>query len=153
MKTRNGLGLSPAEVDAIMADLTGTAVPGAAAAGATALITGQASTQAKGPAMQTVKTTQSLPPPAKVPLAPTKTPVTVRSVQTLADNRKVIETAPPMKPAVQTTKPAAASKAPIASIATGAITGFFVGGPVGALVGAGAGLWLGRAAAKGLPQK
>lgn len=153
MKTRNGLGLSPAEVDAIMADLTGTAIPGAAAAGATALITGQASTQAKGPAMQTVKTTQSLPTPAKVPLAPTKTPVTVRPVQTLADNRKVVETAPPMKPPAQAAKPAS-SKAPVASIATGAITGFFVGGPVGALVGAGAGLWLGRvAAAKGLPQK
>lgn len=153
MKTRNGLGLSPAEVDAIMADLTGTAIPGAAAAGATALITGQASTQAKGPAMQTVKTTQSLPAPAKVPLAPVKTPVTVRPVQTLADNRKVVETAPPMKPVVQAAKPAS-SKAPVASIATGAITGFFVGGPVGALVGAGAGLWLGRvAAAKGLPQK
>lgn len=150
MKTRNGLGLSPAEVDAIMADLTGTALPGAAAAGATALITGQASAT-KGPAMQTVKTSQSLPAPVKTPLAPTKTPVTVRPVQTMADNRKVIETAPPMKQPPLAAKPT--GKAPVASIATGAITGFFVGGPVGALVGAGAGLWLGRAAAKGLPQK
>lgn len=142
-----GLGLTPAEVDAIMMDLTGSAAPSAAAA--TVTPTAQAAAAAVKPA----QTAAALAIASRMETKPT-TLVTMQAPPVIKDNRKTADTTGPLRPAPPLSPKETAKKAPLASVATGAITGMLVGGPVGALVGGAAGWWLGKAAAtKGLPLK
>lgn len=150
-RIKGGLGLTPAEVDAIMLDLTGSAAPSAAAATVTPTTT--AARTAATPSVKPAQTAAALAIASRMETKPT-TLVTMQAPPVIKDNRKTADTTGPLRPAPPLSPKEAAKKAPLASVATGAITGMLVGGPVGALVGGAAGWWLGKAAAtKGLPLK
>lgn len=119
----SNLGLTPAEVDAIMSDVTGQAAPAAATAAPPSITTSRAVLQ---------------PGQASVGNQPAVSPIKTSTPTPVAPPVRIQEAGPGLAPP----KPAApAPKSAFAPVLTAATAGMVFGGPVGAVVGAGAG-WL-----------